>query len=339
MAFNAQGIRAMRQAKNNQARVNKYAGSNSGQVPFLETRHLLDGIYRFRPWPPHPEKNPAGYLYYRDHYIQDEPTLGWQCPRSNNWDPLPQYWEDENGNAVDYTIVSKWLEDPEAFNRQAGQEMSFFPVYTERCWGCEVEDQITNLGLELANLDPRLQQFILGTPGEYGPKSNGLIGGESYNFPVTFTAKVHLEEKTKVGDKEYINRTLAPSPTDRYHCILKLKEGKLAQELLRLIEEVPDCSNLMMGRWFRLEKTNGGQGTGGYKLSIEPNPTPTGFDLPNNYPNFSNWGKGNPGRGKPSKRLTYSQVEAIGANPNKWWVPMLTELGVQLSDKYDTPFY
>lgn len=314
--FNSNHVRTMREAKNTQARVSKYSG-NGNNLPFLEPRELLDGTYRGRLWPSDAQKNPLGYLFYRSHKLLDTPNppVAWQCPRSSNWDPIPTHYEDDDGNQF--------------FGDDADPE-TMFPVFKERCWACEIEEQFAAQGLELDDCSGSLQVWM-----------KALLGDGKYSFPMTWTVDIFSKEmiKNEETGKEWPKVEYQANPSARFNCIFSLKDDSaLATELLDLIEETPDCNDMTFGRWFVLQKQNGGKGVGGYKLRIESKPSPAGFELPaQGYPNFSSWGKGNVNFKKPSKRKTYAEIEALGSAPGRFWIPELHKLKIIISDADDTP--
>lgn len=318
MSFNANFVRQLRTAANTQTRVKKY--SSGGMAPFIEPMNLMDGTYGIRIWPSDGVKNPFGFLRYRSHTIVDEgaPPLKFCCPRCSNWDPIPSHYEDEEGRKY----------DP---NDDIDPKIVVYPIFKERCWADEVEAEFGRLGLELTDCSERLGKWL-----------NKLFGDIKINFPATITADLFSKETKKNADTgaEYEERTYNANPGSQLHCILQLKEGMtVTTEMMRLVEEVPDCSDMTFGRWFRLVKQNDGKGVGGYTLTISPKVSPAGFELPSNYPNFANWGKGNAQHKKPSSRISYERVEAVGADPTKWWAKELMELGVVLSDDLEAaPF-
>lgn len=333
MAFNATFLRQQRMQKNNAARVNKPRTFDN--APFLEPSELMDGTYNFRLWPSDPTKNPMGYLYQRTHTIMDatRKLTQWTCPRSNNWDPMPYGWEVPDPSTPGGYRTSYEMPDEDDYAKA-------FPLYKERCWGCETEAQIADLGIDIEKQLPvEVQAWLFGTSQ---PWREGLFGGEKYYFPCTFAAEVYgREEVVRDDGSKRTNTTYAPAPSSQFHCLFVMRESKMKDELLRLIEECPDCSNMMLGRWFRLEKNNGGKGVGGYNLSINPKPSSAGFELPSAlYPNFANWGKGNAQYGKPSKRVPYATIEALGSDPQGFWCDPLRRLGVTMADDEanDIPF-
>ncbi|MFS6835664.1 hypothetical protein, partial [Staphylococcus aureus] len=127
-------------------------------VPFVEPRNLLDGTYNIRIWPSDAQKNPLGFLYYRSHTLVDDgaPPLKFCCPRSSNWDAIPSHYEDEEGNKYAGDAA-----DPEVH----------FPVYAQRCWADEIEEEFGRLGLELADCSERLAEWL-----------SKLFGDAKYHF-------------------------------------------------------------------------------------------------------------------------------------------------------------
>lgn len=337
MSFNASAVRGIRQAKNNQARVSRFAGG--GQLPFVTPRDLIDGAYQFRLWPADPTKNPLGFLFNKTHTIEDDPELSWQCPRSNNWDPLPTHWEmwDASKNLwvpADQNLVD-FYQDPEREPEEGDPYLT--PVFAERCWACELEASMVEAGLKLDDVSKRLARWL---GGDWSDGFKGLFGDESYNFPATIGVREHsrISKEGKKG-KKYDVIEYCPDPKERFHCVLQFNPGELVNDLLSLIEACPDCSNIQVGRWFTLRKSNGGVGIGGYKLTMAPNPSPAGFEIDvKRYPNFQNWGKGNARYNRPSKRIPYAEVEAVGSSSSKWWAAELESHGIQLSDNLGEVF-
>ena len=336
MAFNAAAVKAVMRAKNQQARAKSW-GNSFQSLPFVEPSQLMNGEYHGRIWPSDMSKNPTGFLYYRVHTLIDktETPVKWCCPRSTNWEPLPLREDpmlDDKGSAM--------LSDNE--------EPLMVPVWQNRCWACETEAQLVELGFESTDQ----------LPGELGPWAKELFGNEKTHFPFTFrgievaTAEPRWKNDLKTGElvpamdkytkKQIIDYTYQPAMdmlthkvdhTKLLHCDLSLGESTLKKTLMDLIEETPDCSHPLVGRWFKLKKQNDGKGAGGYELHISPNVTPMGFEIPEKqYPNYANWGKGNPAKGNPGSRKTYAQIEAIGSDPAAWYVKELRTLGVVLCD-------
>lgn len=332
MAFNSNFIRQQRMQKNAAARVAR--PSNFQNAPFLELNELENDVFNFRLWPSDPTKNPHGFFYQRTHTLLDATgkLVPMVCPRSNNWDPMPYAWDVYDASCADQ--VRRTTEMPDESNYD-----SAIPVFKERCWACEVEQQLVDRGTVVEQLPVEVQAWLNGAKK---PWREGLLGSDKWYFPCTFRAEVYSREEIVRDDgSKRTNVTYKANPANNFHCVLAMHESKMKDELLRLIEECPDCSNMMLGRWFRLQKQNDGKGVGGYALSINPNPSSAGFDLPSElYPNFASWGKGNAKYNKPSKRLPYETVETLGADPNGFWVPTFRELGIALSDDdpTDIPF-
>jgi len=324
MAFNSNFVRSMRAAKNTTAKI-KHA-SNFKNLPFVGLNELLDGEYKIRLWPSDPNKNAWGYLFYKTHTLlnhEGKPMGGLslarpshQCPRSSNWDPIPLHWEDDLGVVV---------EDPSPEDCE-----SLHPVYKVRCWGCETTGQVAEAEIDVPNLPEELQKFL-----------KDLDGDEQTHFPCTITMEIasQVKEKREKRDGSFEEATVTdykPCSTAKFHCDLSLKEGSVLKDLRGYIEECPDCSHLLLGRWFKLTKQNEGKGVGGYKLTMGPNPSQAGFELPPGmYPNYTNWGQP---KGKPSKRFKYEDVEAVGSDSRGFWVKPLEQLGIVLSDEVDIPF-
>ena len=341
MSFDGNHLRALSAQKASQARAKSFV-KGSGSLPFVEFRQFLNGDYPFRIGPNDDTKNPFGYLYYRLHtlYDKNENAHKFQCPRSNNWDPLPQHWEDPVG-VMFHSPSPKEITD-----------MSLSPVFKERCWGCDTEAELVNEGFE----------DVSSLPGELGPWAKELLGNESWHFPVTFrgievaSAEPRWQKNDgnivtgpdgkpipvidKFSGKQVIDYTYRPAmkhdgsrdETKLLHCDLSLKESATTKKLLKLIEEVPDCNHVMLGRWFTLTKKNEGVGVGGYELSIGHSPSPAGFEFPQS-PNYATWGKGNPAKGNPGSRgKSYATIEAIGSDPEAWYAKELRSLGICLTD-------
>lgn len=313
MAYNATLIACQRQRKDNAAR-NAFR-SKYTNTPFLEPSDLLDGEYQIRLWPEHPTKIPTGFLRYRSHRLEmrsDNDTRNIQCPRSTNWDPLPIRWEDEDGNDVSPNQV-----DPE----------SHWPVFKERCWACEVTDLIAREG--------KAEDFSEGVSKRVLP---ALYGDDHYFFPATIKAEVATRTKRKGSDgKEYEDVDYRPS-SQMLKVVLKLRPGTVLDFLWTCMEQVPDLNNLQTGRWITLRKINGGRGVGGYQPMLAPYPSAAGFDLADgDYSNFWTWGTG--GQKGPSKRASYSEIEALAGNPAKnlppvlWWAEEVRSHGIPLTDE------
>ena len=311
MGFNSDYLRGRRQAANAQARSRRAYESNL--LPSIRTSALVDGTYLVRLWPEDAIKNPLGYLHYRTHTIGDR-TI--QCPRSNNWDPLPMHFVDDLGVAHD----------------EPGDGLT--PVYEHRCAACETDTQLAEAGIDVSTLSAELQTFLCGPVNEWGRRQGGLLGEEAFHFPCTIRAVVVERETRRRQDGSTYEKLMfgpaAPGSADLYHCDLTLNPGRILDTLLNILEECPNCNNLMAGRWIVLTKKNGGIGAGGYDIRLKPNASPAGFELPQNYPDYSKWGKG--GRDKPTKRLSYADQEVLLADPKQPWYRPLRELGIVLSD-------
>ena len=342
MAFNAAAVKATMRVKNQQARAKSW-GNTFQSLPFVEPSQLVNGEYQFRIWPPDMTKNPLGFLYYRIHTLLDgeEVPHKFCCPRSTNWEPLPQSEAEvlnDDGTPV--------------LDNEGSPMMT--SIWMNRCWACETEAQLVDLGFESTDQ----------LPGELGGWAKELFGKESTHFPVTFrgievaTSELRWRNDPKTGElmpmmdkytkKQITDYTYQPAMdslththkldiTKLLHCDLSLGESTLKKTLMSLIEETPDCSHPLVGRWFKLKKQSDGKGAGGYELHISPNVTPMGFEIPEKqYPNYATWGKGNPAKGNPGSRKTYAAVEAIGSDPLAWYAKELRALGVILSDD-ETP--
>jgi hypothetical protein len=321
MAYNAALIATQRARKDTAARAafrNKYQN-----LPFVEPSDFQDGDYQIRLWPEHPQKIPTGFLRYRSHTLEmrsENDKKNIQCPRSTNWDPMPLYWEDEDGSEV----------TPEKVDPQ-----EHWPVYKERCYCCELTDLLAREG--------RTQDFSESVSKRVLP---GLYGDDSYFFPATIKAEVAIRSK-RVGNngKEYEDVEYRPSATNLLKCILKLRPGTFLDFLWTVMEQVSDLNNLQTGRWIVLKKINGGRGVGGYQPMLAPFPSAAGFELTDgDYQNFWAWGTG--GQKGPSKRMSYSEVEALCGNPQMglpaifWWAQELRDAGIPLTDAEasDAPF-
>jgi hypothetical protein len=346
--FNPGHLRQLRQAKVKAAHI---SAPRAPQTPFIEPRELTDGTHYFRVWTPHDTKNPIGYLRYRTHEIwqklgPDGRTMtdpfSFVCPRSTNWDPLPMRYNPVLGLTGEplYEQELDQFGSPVIENGAPKMVMLTTPEYKERCWACETEEQLVEEGIESGEQvgDMALRNWLFGTPYAEGTLSqNGLLsaGSDKYHFPVTFRAKVASSIPKPGGKGEKF--TYCPA-NELLHADLSLNPGKILDRLLSLLEEVPDCTHPIFGRWFKLDKSAGGKGVGGYSLSIEPNVSAAGFEIEGlNYPNYASWGKGNAKYNKPGKRFSYTQVETIGGDPTAWWVPKLEQLGVVCRD--DSPAY
>lgn len=320
MAYNAHLIQAQRQRKDSAAR-QAYRGKFT-QIPFVEPSDFQDGSFEVRLWPEHPSKIPTGFLRYRSHRLEmrsENDTRNVQCPRSTNWDPLPMYYEDEEGNQV-----SPDKADPEFH----------IPVYKERCWCCEITESIAREGKH-EDFSDSISKRVL----------PALYGDDHYFFPATIKMEVALRSKRKGSDgKEYEDVEYRPSQ-QLFKAVLKLRQGTILDFLWQAMEQCPDMNSITTGRWFTIKKQNGGRGVGGYSVMLAPYPTAAGFELQDgDYSNFWTWGTG--GQKGPSKRASYQELEALAGNPDKnlppvlWWAKEVREHGILLTDEEsEVPFF
>lgn len=304
-------IRQMQGMQNNAIR---QTFRKSGQMlPFISTAQLANGTYRFRIWPTDSKKNPVGWLFYKSHEItleSDRDTELVQCPRSNNWDPLPLYYEDSLGG--------RYTEPVEGMDLRA--------IYKERCWCCELLEEVHAMGIR-----DRLPEHLQGILAKiYGPGRN-CSGAEKVHFPVTIQMSIVGREMIEGSDgKPYEQITYGPNIGNNFHCDFDLTPGIVTKSLFEIIQLIPNVMDLAMGRWILMTKENDGKGAGGYRLQYEPNPTPLGFQIPEEmYPNYWKWGAGSPQ--KPSRRKTYLQVESLVLS-KAYWADDIRRYGVPLSD-------
>ncbi len=307
MGFNRAVVKQRRALKDQQARAQARA-NRGARMPFIQPKELIDGAFRIRLWPTH-EKNPHGFLYYASHaylhgYGSPDKTIA-QCPRSNNWDPLP-YMEDEHGD----------------------------PIYKERCLACEIREWVYEPELDTAGnivTPPLYDQF----PESLQSVCDTLIGtgfmAPANFYPATIKAKIHAREKREsAAGKVYEVVTYEPDPETEMYIILKLEDGKIYErQLMDLIAQCEDLNDPITGRWLTLTKANGGKGPGGYNWSYDPHPSQ--FD---NYDysqvaDFRKWGAGN--RSKPSRRIPF--VEQIALVETTDWGKDLQKFGVPIRDE------
>lgn len=317
MNYNPGAIRQIRQQRDAAVRTTFRSNKKSGP-PRVKLSQFQNGQYRFRIWPLHDKNNPFGMHRQKVHLIEKVAGGGpfknpanyqqIQCPRSTNMDPMPKYFEDPIGTQYAQYVDGLDLE----------------PVYVKRCACCELlvlakeYEPMMDDGLKLAMVH--------------------LAGGDQgdcWFIPCSFNAKI--VEKSNQPFQDDPSRTWTkivygpnPDPSELIHCLLMIPEGySILDKLFRMTEMVPDYGNIMLGRWWWLNKASDGRGANGYDVICEPNPSPAGFEIPDNmYPDFSKWGSG--GGQRPSTRLEYPVQEAHITQA--WWAPELRKFGIPLTD-------
>lgn len=315
--FNASAIRQIRSQRDTAVR-NTFRSNRRGGLARVKLSQFMNGTYAFRIWPGDDKRNPLTMHRQKIHLVEKVPGgdpfknpgnyQQIQCPRSTNMDPIPQYYEDSNGN-----IVQQFVE---------GSDL--VPVYRLRCACCEVAEAARESYERMSDSVKVAMTHLAG--GDQG---------DVWCIPCSFRAKI--VSKTEESFQDDPGRTWTkivygqnPDPTELVHCMLTIPEGySLLDKLFRICEMVPDYANIMTGRWWWLNKQNDGKGANGYDVMCDPHPSPAGFEIPENlYPDFTKWGSG--GGQKPSTRLDYQVQEAHITQA--WWASELRKLGIPLTD-------
>lgn len=315
--YNAGAIRQIRTQTDNKTRQTFRANRKTG-LPRIKLSQFMNGQYQFRLWPADDKKNPLGAHRHKRHLIEKTPGgdpftnpsyfQEVTCPRSTSMDPLPTHFEDPIG-----TIYPQFVD---------GLDLS--PVYRLRCACCEVGEASVDHYNAMSDSVKQAMTYLAG--GDQG---------DMWFFPVSFRAKIvsKTEEPMQSDPGKTWTKIVYgqnPDPTELIHGLLTIPEGySLLDKIFRYMEMVPDYSNMLTGRWWWLNKTNDGKGSGGYDVMCEPYPTPAGFEIPDNlYPDFSKWGAG--GGQSQSTRLDYAVME--GHLTQAWFAPELRKLGIALTD-------
>jgi hypothetical protein len=326
MSYNMAAVRAARARKDSAARDAARARDNR-KAPFVEAYEFLDGDYRIRLWPTHSEKNPLGFLDYRVHeiprsYDDPRPELI-QCPRSNNWDPLPFKWENADGDEIPFSLDAD------------GQPVGY-PVYKERCLCCEILEWVNEddgLGHHLFDTLPENLQLIT---SNIDHEVAGGKFGSALVFPATIKMSINSKIKQKAESGKEYERIDYCASEELFTCVLKFKHNrKLTQDLFDILGLVPDLCDSTVGRWLTLRKQNEGKGVGGYTLLYDPNPSSVPWEWDwRQHTSFTNWGKGS--RQRPGKRFTMEQQ--IMKIETTDWGKDLEAAGVPLCDEDAVPF-
>jgi hypothetical protein len=332
--FNPHIMQNTRANKDNEVRRRARQSGFGNNLPRVRLADLSNGQYRMRLWPEDGKKNPHGFLDFRQHDVPQEflidgvdpKIIKMQCPRSSNWDPMPQSY-DEDGN----------------------------PQYQCRCLPCELVDQV------FSPLDPDDEDSIsvyeslegLGGLQEIIAKMDWKQSFFStIAIPVTLQMRVlsRIKEQAKNG-KEYENVTYAPGgPQDLMGALLQFRQPDQSTKIdeqtgaeVRLrngfpevffdwLAQIPDASDPITGRWFTLTKSGDGKGQGGYQ--IQPDMNPTTFDVNTHVDykkiyGFMDWGTG--GKKTPTSRLTFDQQ--LSYIDNSAWALALKQAGVPITDE------
>lgn len=304
MQYNAQAVAATRSARDQKLR-QTFRG-NRVQLPWVRLSQLDDGQLRVRFWPGDDKKNPFGIFRYRKHTVEKVPGgkgVGkyetFLCPRSYHLHPMPTHWEDEQGNVSQVPAEG------------------FEPEFKERCAACEI----------LKAAEPVFKQL----PQGLHDALSWLSGDDDYYIQATIVGGI--TSRTSVprndGNGTYEQTTFGPDHTGQTltHVMFVIPDGySIMEKMLALFGQCPDFANVQFGRWFTIMKQNKGSGTGGYDIMCDPNPSPAGFEIPENlYQDFSKWGKGGK---KASLVMPYAAQEAhIASSPilaelRQWGIPL-----------------
>lgn len=334
MPFNPHIARASRARKDSAARA--HAQKNRfKRAPFLQLRDLLDGSYPFRFLPADNDKNPHGYLDYRVHVVptrylvdgQDPGNVKMLCPRSSNWDPLPQ-----NFGAFELDLeyrerclcceIDQWLSNSEAIEqvKLAAHEGKYA---TDEDYYAALEAVSDTAPFH--SLPNHLKEVVSALHWEFSEWDSNCF------FPVLIKAAVRNEvKKVSASGKEYVDKDYGPA-VEPMLALLKIPHDRtVCKTLINYIQQKPDLGDIQTGHWFTLTKSNGGKGSGGYVVMLDPNPTSIDPKLVD-YKMFSAFPKwGEPSQKKQGIRLGFPAQLAVienaeWANELRQYVPFTDE--------------